>query len=288
MTNDPIAGRLPLGSGRTGHAQLALALTITAGLLSGCGDRPEDVETAESALTTQTSTLDFGITTRAKKQTCGQRCAKFTIPPISFPPQFPRCTQWVTDCSVPSTKVTLHADATAAAWDAVFPEYDEGPAYQYRGCGPKAAQNVLNYYGVQMSIADVSLYVSTFALRAGELDQNIATYPDDLASGLQRLLNEKIAPNRFVVSRHSGVNITTAIQDSIRKGNPIVVLVNGGDHYQVVTGFDSGSAYVTDYAGQSKWRAISDMGTDLPWYYDILIFDGGLEDDTVVTIDYLR
>jgi hypothetical protein len=66
------------------------------------------------------------------------------------------------------------------------------------------------------------------------------------------------------------------------------VLVNGGDHYQVVTGFDSGSAYVTDYAGQSKWRAISDMGTDLPWYYDILIFDGGLEDDTVVTIDYLR
>src|SRR5262249_43211339 len=118
-----------------------------------------------------------------------------------------KCVQWVNDCSIPGPTTTLHADAAAAAANVPFPSYYQGSDWQYWGCGPQAAMNVLNYYGVQMPILDVAQYIPTFAIIAGSNGHNIATFPDDLVSGLQRLFNERVSPGH-VVTRHSGVTVS--------------------------------------------------------------------------------
>jgi len=288
--NDPIGiDGGPVNSGcrqRTARRWLTLALTIAAGSLPGCGDLADDLETVKSALTT-TRTLNFGTVQRALKRDCGQRCTQFTVVGGSL--HGIQCQQWVPDCSVPGPLATLHANAAAAASNSIFPAYNEGPSWQYSGCGPQAAQNVLNYYGIQMPIAEVEQYIPTFALVAGSHDQNIASFPDDLADGLQRLFNEMVAPGRFIVSRRSGVVIGNELDKAMRNGNPLIMLVNNGTHYQVATGADLTRAYVVDYAGNDQWRSQSDLGMDLPWYSDLFstvsFGAGGYEDDTVITID---
>jgi hypothetical protein len=198
----------------------------------------------------------------------------------------------VTDCSVYGPYASLHADATAAAYNAPFPAYYQGSDWEYWGCGPQAAQNVLNYYGVQMPIVEVDQYIPTFGLIAGSNDQSIATFPDDLASGLQRLLNEKVAPGHFTVTRRSGVYATTEVDKALRAGNPIILLVNGGNHYQVVTATGTGGVHVIDYPFGDTWRSWDSLEMDLPWYSDIFstvsFGAGGYEDYTVITIDYKR
>ena len=274
----------------TARSWFALALAITAGTLFGCGDPGDGVETAELELTTN-RTLTFGPTQRLMKRDCGQKCAEYSFP-IGGNLHSIQCKRWVTDCSVYGPYASLHADAAAAAYSAIFPAYDQGPDWEYWGCGPQAAQNVLNYYGVQMKILDVAQYIPTFGLIAGSNDQSIATFPDDLASGLQRLLNEKVAPGHFTVTRRSGVYATIEVDKALRAGNPIIILVNNGNHYQVVTGTGTGGVYAIDYPGNDTWRSWTSLGMDLPWYSDIFstvsFGAGGYEDYTVITIDYQR
>ena len=112
-------------------------------------------------------------------------------------------------------------------------------------------------------------YIPTFGLIAGSNDQSIATFPDDLASGLQHLLNEKVAPGHFTVTRRSGVYAGGEVDKALRAGNPIILLVDGGNHYQVVTGTGTGGAFVIDYPGKDTWRSWTSLGIDLPWYSDI-------------------
>ena len=222
------------------------------------------------------------------KSTCGKRCSKYT----GFGGDFRalRCVEYVTDCVfAPPPSVTLHADATAASAGVVFSAWRQ-PDWDYWGCGPQAAQNILNYYGVQMRVQDIGQYVPTFSLLAGSNDFRIATFPDSLASGLQRLLTETLG-DHFVVLRRSGVNVPLEIDTAIKKGTPIIVLVNGGSHFQTVTGFDRTEAFVIDYPGNDQWRSKFDLDTELSWYSTIFstvsFGAGGFESDTVITIDYV-
>jgi hypothetical protein len=275
---------------RTARPWLTLALMIATGSTSGCGDLAEEVETVQSAVSAYW-TYAYADTTRVMKRGCGQKCAQYTLPTGGNLHSI-QCLRWVTDCSVPGPYESLHADYAAANANAIFPAYNQGPSWQYDGCGPQAAQNVLNYYGVQMPILDVAQYIHTFSLVAGSNDHSIATFPDDLASGLQRLLNEKVAPKHFTVARRSNVNPGIEVDNALRSGNPIILLVNGGDHYQVATGTGTGGVFVIDYPGNDQWRDWTSLGMDLPWYSDIFstvsFGAGGYEDYTVITIDYKR
>ena len=266
---------------RTARTRLTLAMTIAAAVLSGCGDLQDDAETDPSALT-------FGSTTRVVGRTCGKRCSKY----LGFGGDFRalRCVEYVTDCTAPPVKVTLHADDAARSAGVVFSAWKQ-PDWEYWGCGPQAAQNVLNYYGVQMRVQEIAGdYIPTFAWIAGSNERNIATFPDSLASGLQRLLTDKLG-DHFVVRRHSGVNVPIEIENSIKKGNPIIVLVNGGNHLQTMMGYDSSSVFAIDYPYNDQWRSRFDLGTELSWYSTIFstisLGAGGFESNTVITIDYV-
>jgi len=265
-------------------------LLLATGSASSCGDLAEDVETVQSALSVY-YTYAYPDTTRVMKRDCGQKCVQLYLPPDGNLHAI-HCLKWVTDCSVPGLNTTLHADSAAMNANAIFPAYNQGSSWEYNGCGPQAAQNVLNYYGVQMPIVDVTQYIHTFGLIAGSNDQGIATFPDDLASGLQRLLNEKVAPKHFTVTRRSNVYPTEEVDKALRSRNPIILLVDGGTHYQVVTGTGTGGVWVIDYPGNDHWRQPTDLDMDLPWYSDIFSTvtygAGGYEDYTVITIDYKR
>ena len=265
-------------------------LLLASGSASSCGDLADDVETVESALSVY-STYAYPDATRFMTRDCGQKCVKPHIPPDGNLHAI-QCLELASDCSVPGWNVALHADGAAAIGNAIFPAYNQGPGWEYNGCGPQAAQNVLNYYGVQMPIVDVTQYIHTFGLIAGSNDQGIATFPNDLASGLERLLNEKVAPKHFTVTRRSNVDPSDEVYKALRSGNPIILLVNGGSHYQVVTGIGLGGVFAIDYSGNDQWRYLSEMGMDLPWYSDIFSTvsrgAGGYEDYTVITIEYKR
>jgi hypothetical protein len=190
----------------------------------------------------------------------------------------------------------LYASFADAASGTIFAAYEDS-TWSYFGCGPQAAQNVLNYYGVQMPIAQVAQYISTFGLVAGDQDQSIATFPDDLASGLQNLLNDQVAAHHFAVARHSGVAPSIEIEKAINAGKPIILLADGGYHYQVVTGYNLGSYYVIDYPSWqttegNRWRTESELGlglsTGMTFLSDALIGYGGFSDDTIVTTDYIN
>ena len=284
LTNDPIDSHQ-----RTARPSLAFALMIAASSTSGCGDLADDLATVQSAVSTS-RTFKYAETQRVMKRDCGQKCAQYTLPTNGGDLHSIKCLKWVTDCTVAGPYTTLHADSAAAAANTIFPGYNQGPDWEYRGCGPQAAQNVLNYYGVQMPIAQVDQYIYTFGLVAGRTDQSIATFPDDLASGLQRLLNEQVAPNHFTVTRRSGVYASIEVDKALRAGNPIILLVDGGVHFEVVTGTGTGGVYAIDYPGQEQWRSWTTLGMDLPWYSDIFstvsFGAGGYEDNTVITIDY--
>jgi hypothetical protein len=244
-------------------------------------------------------TFTFAGTDRLLSTVCGQSCVKgsfaFPGPPGSGLPHF-NCTEYATNCNVPPLGGALYASSAALASGTIFPAYND-PTWSYFGCGPQAAQNVLNYYGVQMPIAEVAQHIATFGLIAGDQNQNIATFPDDLADGLQGLLNNQVSANHFSVTRRSGVDPGIEMQNSIDSGNPIILLVDGGDHYQVATGYNETQAYVIDYptgvtTEGNQWRYQSDLGmalsTGASIFSTISFGAGGFEDYTIINISYIN
>jgi hypothetical protein len=263
-----------------------IALTIAGGSVFGCGEAPEDLESVQAPLVAQFNVA--ADTVRYGGKTCQKVCTKGTFSSVDGKVHL-NCTQYGTNCTLPGTAGGLYADYASLMSGTMFGSYND-PTWEYDGCGPQAAQNVLNYYGVQMPIDQVQSYISTFGLIAGDHNQGIATFPDDLASGLQNLLSDQVSAHHFAVSRRSGVSIYSELPNAIDNGVPLIMLVNGGDHFQVATGYDPSRVHVIDYPGKDTWRNISDLGLSLSTgasiFSTISFGAGGYEDNTVVSIQY--
>ena len=151
----------------------------------------------------------------------------------------------------------------------------------YRGCGVAAAANVLSFYGVETTTLDIASHINSFGV---PFSNNIATTPDSLASGLERLLNAR-ADGQFKVTRKSNTAVHAEVGDAVRKGQPIILLVNRGGHYVMVTGFEQGDVWsVTDYVGSERKVQERDLGiSDITG--DALGWAGGYLPYTVIRIE---
>jgi hypothetical protein len=148
--------------------------------------------------------------------------------------------------------------------------------------------NVLHFYGVELGINEVERQIETINFPG----RSIGTTPNALARDLQTLLNNH-GDGIFTVTKKSYADIRWEVHKSIRRGAAIIVLVNEGAHYQVVTGYDGFWQFrVMDYGGYDwagVWRGGQhcndlDLGTSnilgsLVFGYD------GYEPYTVITIE---
>lgn len=303
----------PRATRSTTRAALVLSL------LGGCGGAPDFVATEnidEALVTSQTFRdtevdVGFGIK-RPMHIEFGTKCVEWgrkVLHKGSLPE--PYCVKMALDDTVWQT-AKIYKDTAGKNTDTIFPaarscgfecvRWETKPAPKgygptvrfcaasrpgcitspYEGCGPAAAANVLNFYGIELSTTEVAnQYVATFPL---PFSDQIATTPDALADGLQKLLDKK-ADGVFTVRRKSYVDIRSEIQAAIRGGNPIVVLVNSGMHYVMITGYEDWSTYrVTDYTGSERKVAEWDLGTDVVTG-DLGGWAGGYLPDTVVTVE---
>jgi hypothetical protein len=251
-----------------GLVSLGLVLGAAA---CGSADSGESKESEESVASTIEAlgdgTLDYsddvghGVS-RVVKETCGKVCVKSGR--RSSKTHQPTCSQWANTCDAISAinpdEVRLFADKAAEANGTVFPAYNQGSNQPYMGCGPAAIQNVLAYYGIYKRIQEVAPMVST---TVDPRNGDIASSPDDVAGALKIMLNVW-GDGEFAVDRisHSG-NIRLDIRQALLGGDPVIMLVHGGSHYQVATGISYDQYHVIDYVGQDTWVKESDIGFDL-------------------------
>jgi hypothetical protein len=130
----------------------------------------------------------------------------------------------------------------------------------YHGCGPAAAVNVLAYYGgPQIGTAEAqAIWIETFMFPAST---SIATTPDALASGLSELLAWR-ADGNFKVTRKSGVGMDGEVRRAVDNGNPILLMVENGRHWVMVTGYEGDLVRVTDYRGSERKVPLATLGFD--------------------------
>src|SRR6266542_258937 len=208
--------------------------------------------------------VGFGIN-RVARTTCGSSCVK-QKECIVKGESVTTCLEWAPDCNAQVAQpigFTDYASAADAASFTLFPENNEGPSWHYLGCGPQAAMNILNYYGVNKPIDQVYRMMNTIYIKSDA----IATYPDDLRDGIQVMLNS-FADGAFAVTRHSGVdNVYGRVAGHLAYGWPSIVLVNGGDHYYTVLAAAGGNSfYVIDYPSNGapgpqpgKWVDVNNL-----------------------------
>jgi hypothetical protein len=180
--------------------------------------------------------------------------------------------------------VELFSDAAAMAAGTDFQAYNQGPnpAWHYEGCGPQAIDNVLSYYGIDKTIQDVAPHVTTIALNSS----NIASTPDAVAGGLQAMLNAW-GDGVFTVQRLSGADMRWEVRNSLEAGDPVIMLVQGGGHYQVATGLLADEYHVIDYVGKDAWVSELNIGFQFgsgPWAGIFGGVDGGYQEDTLVKV----
>jgi hypothetical protein len=256
---------------------------LSALLVASCGVLDGDVEAVASSLITQ-SVKVASNKSRIVNIVCAQRCVKSSLG---------LCTGlWVDDCSLPPTEVTLNVTASDPHPYGAYPESEK--TYFSAGCGPKAAQNVMSYFGVPLRIATVSGYIRTITARP--FTDEIATLPDDLADGLQDLLYDW-GDGFFEVKRRwepTQFAVAIEIRKELMKGNPVILLDRGGSHFQIVTGiralvrepasFKDFQFFVTDYPGEQEWTT-PDISMSFPG--ELTLGVGGYEENTFITVNRL-
>jgi Peptidase_C39 like family len=122
------------------------------------------------------------------------------------------------------------------------------------GCGRKATQNALRYFGIAIAQAEIAAYVKGTPMLVND---QIAVYPGHLKVGLQQLLN-KFASAKFTVDLHNHMTGADVIP-YLRLGLPVVALVNNGSHWVVVSGKDEVGSYVHDNWAFTRRRTL-DIG----------------------------
>lgn len=107
---------------------------------------------------------------------------------------------------------------------------------KYIGCGPKAAQNVLRYFGIKKSQAQIiknGLKIHKFNVRG---KGKIATTPAELRHGLQKNLDKYNYKNRIeVVLVQNRSIVKSLIPHYLEHGYPVIALVNNGSHWVSIT-----------------------------------------------------
>jgi hypothetical protein len=232
----------------------AVAAVILGLLAVGCGvqvGQEETAETKQAAGATTLFTFPSGVSRYLKVETeweCPWVCAPQAPSEYPLPPE---CWE---DCGLKYKKVILSATSDYA---------DETPVGAYinpmpredRGCGPQAVQNLLSYYGTDLTMDQVTPVVHTIAFWGFP---EIATTPDSLMYGLTTLLNYAWGVNQIsTVTRHSNIgNLTDNVIPQLLNGNPVAVLVTSGTHWVVVTGWRApDDFYVIDYdSGSGSWE----------------------------------
>lgn len=117
----------------------------------------------------------------------------------------------------------------------------------YKGCGLYAAQAFANWFGIYYDQDKIQQYVETtdfgkymeWLTEDSWADPSIFTTPTQLDNGLQEILNNKY--DNFEVVRkspNSKVSAIAMIEDYLSHGYPVVMLVNDGEHWQVISKSD--------------------------------------------------
>jgi hypothetical protein len=281
---------------------LATALLVGAAA-TGC-DGGDNVDLAARELNSSPN-KEFYVghyVRRESRGDCQPSCAKWveqwTEKPSGKRVKVRRCVEKKKDCPSFRSNV-LYAQPGTDELASGLPDFPDNPKLGtiYYGCGPKAAQNVLGYFGVREPINGIPsppYYVKT--VNTGQLSfyftDGIATTPDELTSGLQRALNE-VADGTFKVTRKTGISVLLEVTRAIDAGFPIIVLADNGAHYLTVTGYDltKNSLLVNDYpysdgtVQPARWVALSDDLLNFDTSFSAGIHPGGWDDNTVVTIE---
>jgi hypothetical protein len=249
---------------RPPHLSLGLLACLTLGGLVMASCEPMDDDDSETRSLNLTKKLRKVLVKqntqlsgapdkyRFVELTCTRRCAKNGPDNKCVGPER------VDDCSdYGVTQIELRADEKATK------PYPATAVGSYRGCGPQAIANISNYIiGYGGDTASVASYTTTFG--SGNA---IGTTPDDLERAMARALNVN-GSTYHLVKRHQA-NLDE-IKGYLLKGFPVTVLVNMGNHYQVVTGWkkelpgnssEHAQFYVTDYGNGGQWL----YGYQLRW-----------------------
>lgn len=147
----------------------------------------------------------------------------------------------------------------------------------YKGCGLYAAQIFISWFGMQYTQSAVSEYVETtdfgkyieWLTEDTWADPSIFTTPAQLDNGLQDILNLKY--DSFEVVRSSPNSSATAIamiEDYLSHGYPVAILVNDGEHWQIISESDvirnnsgdiTSASFLVHDAGGAKYRTWSQL-----------------------------
>ncbi len=143
-----------------------------------------------------------------------------------------------------SNDLSLHFSKNHAQKSNIFEAYNIDGDDKYIGCGRKAAQNVLGYFGIKLRQKHIGKWV-----KGHKIGKNIATYPSELRKGIQKAL-DKYKYN-IKVDRHSGKNQKDII-NYLKRGFPVIALVQGGNHWVVITGYKSSHLGFTGKTAQNQ------------------------------------
>lgn len=142
-----------------------------------------------------------------------------------------------------------------------FYEYPRGDSYI--GCGVKAAQIFVRWFGIALPQSIVAEeYVET--TNVGWLDSWIFTTPAQLEDGVQDILDDSDYDLSLVRrSINSTAGAVTWIENQLAAGYPVIILANDGDHWQVITeaivsrdrhGDIEYAIFLTHDNGGKEWR----------------------------------
>lgn len=158
-----------------------------------------------------------------------------------------------------------------------FYDFVTVPSDSYKGCGLTAGKIFMAWYGKYLSQFTVSEYIETtdfgkyleWLTEDTWADPSIFTTPAQLDNGLQRMLRDydlNATVSRY--SPNSTVEAVKRIETGLLSGNPVVVLVNEGAHWQVISASKikwrhDGSLEYANFLchdnGGSRWRTFADM-----------------------------
>lgn len=299
--------------------RLTMTLAALAALSSCAPDDETDTESASQAATAspvyKTVTLrrwpNGVVTQRFQKITCGTKClASHKEPTGYYHPKTGEplyryvCDRYGADCDVNVDKVELFPTmARAQEGSTPYRAQDAygGAVSVYMGCGPQAAMNFAHYVGLdRFRIEDAHRLTGTWTIRTITPDwvlerlpeswTGIGSTPDQLRRGLSASVDDAWNTYRPTVRNRQPLR---SVRDHLMKGMPVVLLVYGGWHYQVVTGYKRGvngedEYHVIDYVdrGLNGWVKARDLRFDnLEGMPNALFGYDGYEPGTMVTFD---